>query len=77
MEAGNELLVNIANVLLTLMAPTALFFIILGAYYYLSAAGDEGKTKKGQQILIGTVIAVVIAYSSYTIVAEALKYANG
>lgn len=75
-EAGNMLLVNIGNILLTIMAPTALFFIILGAYYYLSAAGDEGKTKKGQQILIGTVIAVVIAYSSYTIVAEALKYAN-
>lgn len=75
-EAGNMLLVNIGNILLTIMAPTALFFIILGAYYFLSAAGDEGKTKKGQQILIGTVIAVIIAYSSYTIVAEALKYAN-
>ncbi len=73
-EAGNQLLLNIANVLMTLLAPTAIVFFILAAYYYLSAAGDEGKVKKAQQIFIGTVIAVIIAYSSYTIVAEALKY---
>ncbi|MDP1706391.1 MAG: hypothetical protein Q8L36_01050 [bacterium] len=36
-------------------------FIIIGAFYYLTAGGEAEKAKKGKGFILGAVIAIVIA----------------
>ncbi len=74
-EAGNQLLGNITGVLLSVLGPVALFFVTLAAFYFLTANGDEARIGKAKKILIGTVIAIVISFSAYTLVSEILRYA--
>jgi heme/copper-type cytochrome/quinol oxidase subunit 3 len=51
-------------------APIALFFIIYGAYYYITSAGDEERVKKGKNILINTLIATLILLASFTFLVD-------
>lgn len=44
----------------------AIFFLILGGYYYITSAGDEEKAKKGKGIVVNTFIATIILIASYT-----------
>ncbi len=72
--AGNELILNVGSVIMTFFAPLALFGLIMGAFYMVTAHGNEEMVSRGKKILTGTIIAIIVAYSSYTIVAEVLTY---
>lgn len=74
-QAGNELINNINGLLLSVMGPVALFFVILGAFYMLTANGDESRIARAKKIFIGVAIAIVVAFSAYTLVSEILRYA--
>ncbi len=68
---GSALLLNVANVLLYLFAPLAVLGIIVSSFYLLT--GGEDKKKRAKSTLIGIVVASLVAYSSYTVVAEIVK----
>lgn len=63
---GQSVVATIANFALFFAGPVAIFFLMLGAWYYITSAGDEEKAKKGKSIVINTFIAVIILLASYT-----------
>ena len=63
---GQSMFASLANLALFFAGPTAIFFLTLGAWYYITSAGDEEKAKKGKSIVINTFIAVIILLASYT-----------
>ncbi|MFN7160703.1 MAG: hypothetical protein ACK4NC_03790 [Candidatus Gracilibacteria bacterium] len=74
-QRGTELILNIGGALLTVMGPIALFFMILAGFYYVTANGQEDRIKKAKNIFIGTIFAVIIAYSAYALVSEVIRNA--
>ena len=70
---GNQLVANFTNILLTFFAPAAFFMFLYGAFVLVTANGDEGKVKTARNILVGTLIAVVLTFSSYAIIAEVIR----
>jgi hypothetical protein len=73
-ELGNELITTFTRLMMYVVPPIAIFFILYGAVFMLTAMGDEDKQKKGIQIIKGTVIALAIIFSAYTVVAEILRF---
>lgn len=55
-------------------APTAIFFIIYGAYYYITSAWDEERVKKGKNILINTFIASLILIAAFSFLSDLIKF---
>ncbi len=62
--------VNIVGTLVKLAlffaGPTAIFFLTLAWYYYITSQGDEEKVKKAKTIIISIVMATVLLLASYT-----------
>ncbi|MDD2487809.1 MAG: hypothetical protein PHS92_05595 [Candidatus Gracilibacteria bacterium] len=56
---------QIANIGIFFSGPVAIFFLILGGFYYITSAGDEAKAKKGIAIVKYTFIALIILLASY------------
>lgn len=42
----------------------AIFFIVLGAFYYIASAGKEEKIQQGKEMIYGSLIAIVIVLLS-------------
>lgn len=60
-----HLFAQILNLAMFFAWPTAIFFLILGWFHYITSAWDEAKTKKWIAIIKNTVIAVIILLASY------------
>jgi len=54
--------------LLGLLLTLAGIFLTVGAFYYLTAAGDENKLKKAKNYIIYTVVAVAVGLLSKLLV---------
>ncbi len=65
-SGGQQIFSQLASFALFLAGPTVVFFLILGAYYYLTAFGSEEKAKKGKAIVINTILAILILLACYT-----------
>lgn len=42
----------------------AIFFIVLGAFYYIASAGNEEKIEQGKEMIYGSLISIVIVLLS-------------
>ena len=42
----------------------AIFFIVLGAFYYIASGGNEEKIEQGKEMIFGSLIAIVITLLS-------------
>ena len=51
-------------------APVAIFFLMLGAYYYITSGWDEDRAKKGKAIIFNTGIATLILLASFSFIKE-------
>ena len=51
---------NVFGLAFYFAAPVAVFFLILGAYYYITSAGDEDRASKGKKIFLYTFLASII-----------------
>jgi hypothetical protein len=60
--------VIINNFLVPLSSVVALFFLVLGAYYWITSNGDENQVKKAQTSIRNAVIGLVVALLGATIV---------
>lgn len=67
---GISLLTNATNLLLALMASLFLFTLVVGGAMYTFSAGSEERSEQGTKVIVGSLIGLAIAFSSYTIVAE-------
>jgi hypothetical protein len=54
--------------------PIAVFFIIYGAYYYITSAWDEERIKKWKAILVNTFIASLILIAAFTFLRDLLNF---
>jgi len=66
-------LINIANFCLFLAGPIALICIITGAYWYITAAGDEERAERGKKIILYTFIGTILLILSYTFLIEIIR----
>lgn len=53
---------------LGLSGSVALLFFVYGGVMFLISAGNPERVSKGKQILIGSVIGIVVVFTSYTII---------
>lgn len=67
---GLSLLGNVTNLLLGIMGGLFLFTLVVGGVMYSLSAGNEERGQKATKLIIGSVLGLVIAFSSYTLVAE-------
>jgi len=67
---GLSLLGNITNLALAIMGGLFLFMLVAGGVMYAFSAGNEEAGQKATKIITGSIIGLVISFSSYTIVAE-------
>lgn len=70
---GVNLFETIANLGLFFAGPTALFFLTLAGYYYITSNGDEEKVKKAKSIVINIVLATLIILAAYTFLLDIAK----
>jgi len=72
LDSGNNILSFIRAVLVNFLIPVAsvvaLFFLVLGAYYMITANGEEDKFKKGSQSMTNALIGLAIVLLSTTII---------
>jgi hypothetical protein len=65
-----QTLLSVGNFGIFLAGPVALVFIIIGAYYYITAAGNEESADKGKRIILYTFLATILLILGYTILVE-------
>lgn len=56
---------QIMNLWIFFAWPIAIFFLIMGWFYYITSAWDEAKAKKWMMIIKNTFVAVIILLASY------------
>ena len=54
--------------------PVAIFFLIFGAYYVITSAGDDAQAKKWKAIIINTFIATLILLWLYTFLNDLVQF---
>lgn len=69
-----ELMQKILTILLSLLGSIALLAMIVGGVMMMSDGIDDGKAKKGKQIVLYSAIGVVVALSSLVIVTLAQSF---
>jgi cytochrome bd-type quinol oxidase subunit 2 len=62
-----------SNVLIAL----AIFFIVLGALFYIASAGNEERIKQGKEMIFGALIAIVVVMLSGVLIRTLHKPAEG
>jgi len=65
-----QILLSVGNFFIFVAGPVALVFIIVGAYYYITAGGNEESADKGKRIILYTFLATILLILAYTIVIE-------
>lgn len=65
---ATNILTRIVNWILALAAALALIYLIYGGIVYITAAGNEEKTKAGKSALLSAIIGLVIIFLSYLII---------
>lgn len=66
----------ILGIMMGLLGAISMFFLILGAYYYLVSGANEDLATKGKSMMTNAVIGFVIAVFSYailTVVQQAVR----
>lgn len=61
-------MVGIVNFSLSFLAGAAALMIILAAMYYVSSFGDEDRMERAKKLIISSIVAFVIVYSSFTLI---------
>jgi len=67
-DKGMEIITHFINFILTLSGTIAVAFLVLGGFYYIANVHDEKTAEKGKHIVISTILALVIIFSSRVIV---------
>lgn len=60
-------IIRVINMALGFMGILAVIMVILGGFWYLTAAGNEDQAKKGAKYILYALIGIIIVSSSYAI----------
>ncbi|MCK5460739.1 hypothetical protein KAI58_02040 [Candidatus Gracilibacteria bacterium] len=61
-------IVGLINFAITFLAGAAVFMLVLASLYYIISFGNEDQANRAKQIIISCIIALIIIFSSFTIV---------
>ena len=61
------LITKIVNILVALLIAVAAIFIVVAAFGYLTAGGDDEKVKSAKQKLVYAVVAIVVALLAFAL----------
>lgn len=64
----NSLIRTVINWVLSITLGIAILFVIIGGFRYITAQGNEGQAKEGQQTVFNALIGIAIIVLSYVIV---------
>lgn len=65
-----QILLTVASFFVYVAGPIALVFIVIGAYYYITAGGNEESADKGKRMILYTFLATILLLLAYTIIVE-------
>ncbi len=74
-ERGHGVIGSLLRLMLLFVVPIGFAGLILGGFYFIFSGANDSLRTKGIKIVQGTLIAMVIIYSAYTVVTEVLKFA--
>lgn len=63
-----QMAVNISDWILGIVGAVALLFFVIGGFYFILSGGASDKIEKGKDMIIGSIIGLVIVFSSYLII---------
>ena len=61
-------LAGLTNFILSFVAWAALFMVVLSSLYYVTSFGNDEQASRAKQMIIGSIIGLVLAFSAYTLV---------
>ena len=76
MDAINTLFTNLLNIGLSVGATVAAFFLMWGAYMYMSAGGSPHQMERGKSAMTNAVMGLVIVVSA-RVIAGMIRTAMG
>jgi hypothetical protein len=59
---------NVARILIWLAGALAVIFIIVGAIFYITSAGDPGRIKRAKDILVNAGVGLMLTVTAYAVV---------
>jgi hypothetical protein len=65
----NDRVVQIGQLFFGLLSFIFLVYAVLGGFYWMTAGGNEEKTKKGKEYLVNAIIGIVIISGAYVLAA--------
>lgn len=75
-SALTKLMGSVSNILLFLIALIAGISFIVAGYFYIFSAGDSEKASRAKTIIKWNIVAIVVAFLSYQIVAIVASFFN-
>ena len=72
---GMEIINSLTRLLLYIIVPVAILMLVIGTIYYVISGGEANRAGQGKRIYLGTIIALLIAFAAYILVAEILRFA--
>jgi len=69
-----KLITNVTKIALGLAGALALIYLIIGAYHYFLAFGNEAIAKQGIQTITWAIIGIVVVLLAYVIVNEVFRF---
>lgn len=67
-EQGITEIVGIVNFVLSFVGGCAFVMMILASLYYVISFGDEDQMNRAKRIILSSVIGIIVAFSSYTLI---------
>jgi hypothetical protein len=63
-----QMAINISDWILGIVGAVALLFFVIGGFMFVLSGGSSDKIEKGKSMIIGSIIGLVIVFSSYLII---------
>ena len=58
---------GIINFGLSFLGVTGIFMLVLASFYYVSSMGNEDQMNRAKRIIIGAIVSIVVAFSSFVL----------
>lgn len=72
-----QLIVRIINIMLLLAGVVAVLFMVIGGYFYMTAAGNQEQVEKGKNTAVNAIIGLIIIILSFVIINVIVNLVSG
>ena len=72
-----QLIVKVINIMLLLAGVIAVLFMVIGGYFYMTAAGNQEQVEKGKNTAVNAIIGLIIIILSFVIINVIVNLVSG